>query len=194
MSSGFFDTALKKEWKEGQEQDVKLPETEVEIFEIYVKWLYTGRVFLAKEGDVISSGKGSNEWPRWYFCYALGDFLQDCDFKDACIDTCIEAMCDMAKIPTGLSKWIYPYSTPTSAHRRFVVDTFVNCRNRATWTDDVYNPAEFLTDVVKPIGPKLKLGLECEPVDEYLDPNYTCKYHDHGPEKPCYKTKPAFSF
>jgi hypothetical protein len=194
MSSGFFNTALKTEWKEGQEQDVKLPETEVEIFEIYVKWLYTGRVFLAKEGDRDIAGTSSKEWPRWSSCYILGDFLQDFDFKDACIDTCIEAMCDTIQIPHGLPRWIYACSTPTSAHRGLAIDTFINCWTRATWMEYTSRPAEFFVDVLRLIGPQLEAGMKRVPVSKYLNSNDTCKYHDHGTEKPCYKTKPAFTF
>ena len=86
-NSDFFDNALKKEWKERLDRVIDLVETHELPFSIWVKWLYTGRVFLTNYG-----GKISHELPRWASCYALGDFLQDHDFKDAIIDCTIEAM------------------------------------------------------------------------------------------------------
>jgi hypothetical protein len=69
-NSEVFNTAL-KEWKEGQERSAELPEAKVEVFKIWVKWLYTGRMFLMKEDDHfdLEDKIRSNEWPRWAKCY-----------------------------------------------------------------------------------------------------------------------------
>jgi hypothetical protein len=197
-SSSFFDNALKEEWKEGQQRTVSMSETPVGILKIWVKWLYTGRIFLTTETDSIklpdSKKSVSYEWPRWANCYALGDFLQDSDFKDAAVDVLVEAIIDCKQFPIHLASYIYPYSPPGSAHRRFAVDIYVNLRVRENLGRDDQHPDEFMLDVVRYISPKLATGIKQQSTREYFDLNDMCRYHDHGSDKPCYKTKPAFRF
>jgi hypothetical protein len=112
-NAGFFDTALKEEWKEGEDRVVDMPEADDEAFGICVTWLYTGLVFSRKEGDMIMNDGvriRNKEWLRCSVCYALGDFLQDPDFKDALVDTIIEAMIDSCLLPKCLFLKIYRYS------------------------------------------------------------------------------------
>jgi hypothetical protein len=197
-NAGFFDTALKKEWKEGEDRVVDMPEADDEAFGICVNWLYTGLVFSRKEGDMIMNDGvriRNKEWPRCSACYALGDFLQDPDFKDALVDTIIEAMIDSCLLPKCLFLKIYRYSTKTSCHRIFAVDVFVHCLSRESWGHPKNDQnLEFLTDVLKNVGPTLQKGLSCVTTQEFLDATKTCQYHDHGSDKPCYRIKPAFQF
>jgi len=44
-SGSFFPTALKKQWKEGQQKIIELPEEQPQIFRIYAQWLYTAKIF-----------------------------------------------------------------------------------------------------------------------------------------------------
>jgi hypothetical protein len=196
-NSGFFDIALKKEWKEGQDRIVEMLETNNEAFSIWAKWLYTGCMYLMKDGDIERTSEGvttNREWPRWASCYAFGDFLQDSDFKDTCIDSCIEAIVVRASSPYSLASWIYSCSAGCSSHRKLAVDVFVHCWARTGWTRDIKHPAEFLSDVIKAIGPNVSSGIKAQDFEAYFDLKNTCEYHDHGPEKPCYKSKPAFRF
>jgi hypothetical protein len=195
-NSGFFDIALKKEWKEGQDRIVEMPETNNEAFTIWAKWLYTGRMFLMQDGDhtEVDCRSMNQEWNRWRSCYALGNFLQDSDFKDVCIDACMEAIIAIAGIPALIGHYIYPYSTESSSHRKFAIDIFVHCWDRAAWSEDIKHPAEFLSDVIKAIGPNVSSGIKEQRLKDFFDLDDTCKYHDHGSKKPCYKTKPAFRF
>jgi hypothetical protein len=48
-SSEFFDMALKKEWKEGQEAAVDSSDAKPEYFRVWVKFLYIGRVYMREE-------------------------------------------------------------------------------------------------------------------------------------------------
>jgi hypothetical protein len=75
--SGFFENALKKEWKEGQERVIDLHEVQDRIFEIWVRWLYTGRFslleVLKKTGKIndsasqkeINAAMTSGSWSTW---------------------------------------------------------------------------------------------------------------------------------
>jgi hypothetical protein len=185
-----------KEWKEGQGRTINMPETDDEAFNIWTKWLYTGRVYLTKEGDRSKEGYvlTNREWIRWSACYALSDFLQDPNFADACIDASIEFMRTFNRCPSNLALWIYNSTQKTSAHRKLAIDAFINCWNREHWKDEINHPPGFLSDTVKQISPRLQRGLPTQTPNVFFDANDTCKYHDHGPEKPCYKTKPAFRF
>jgi hypothetical protein len=53
-SSEFFDMALKKEWKEGQEAAVDSSDAKPEYFRVWVKCLYIGRVYMREEKPTIN--------------------------------------------------------------------------------------------------------------------------------------------
>ncbi|KAH7071665.1 hypothetical protein FB567DRAFT_455269, partial [Paraphoma chrysanthemicola] len=194
-NSGFFDAALKKEWAEGQDRIVKLPDKDPEIFKIWMKWIYTGRLFIVKQDDIQRYKDKliiSREWARWRKMFELADFLQDFDCKDAAIDALIEAMVVRNASPRYLPTCIYPHSTKHSAHRRLTVDLFVKATDREFFAISIENqPQEFIIDVMSSIGLFLSNGIEGISLKEFFA-GETCKYHDHGPDKPCYKTKPAF--
>ena len=55
-SSGFFDTALKQEWREGQECVIELPKDDPESFNAYINWLCSRHVTLGfNEGQSVKS-------------------------------------------------------------------------------------------------------------------------------------------
>jgi hypothetical protein len=206
--SGFFDTALKKEWKESDDRAINLPDADHKTFTIWVKWVYTGRLFLKKEDDLVTCEGGdtgdvtdkkwldvdNEEWLRWGKAYLLGDYLQDTDFKDAVIDSMIAGLLETGYYPYTLASYIYPCSAKTSAHRKLAVDVFVFYWTR-TDLGEHDQPKEFLLDALRFIGPGLEAGIVgVEGIENLFDVNNTCNYHDHGLDKPCYKTKPAFRF
>lgn len=188
-NSKFFDTTLNKKWKEGQERVVKLPETAPRDFKIWVKFLYTGRVFLRDDRAQVVMEDGtfeSEEYGVWDSCYALGDFLQDTDFKDALIDALIEGMATTVDYPLEVANCIYPYSGKGSAHRSLAIDVLVNIWDRKLYKT-LSHPQEFLQDVLIEIGPKLEEGIGNVPGKVFFKGINTCKYHDHGPDKPGFR-------
>jgi hypothetical protein len=196
-NSGFFNKALKKEWSEGQDRVVEMPETKNEAFSIWAKWLYTGHIFISKPGSIDVERRSLNElfdheFIRWRHVYALGDFLQDADFKDALVDAMIEIMLDKEHWPNDLGLWIYEASIVGSKHRRLAVDIFVHCWSRDLFGHKKDHPKEFLVDVLVEIAKDLAKGIKKKGVVGLLGKKDGCEYHDHGSEKPCYKTKPAF--
>jgi len=54
--SAFFESALGKEWKEGQARKIELPDDDAHIFEAYARWLYSGKLAV-NDGD-----EGGFEW------------------------------------------------------------------------------------------------------------------------------------
>jgi len=198
-NSSFFDKALKKEWKEGQDRVVDMPDADNEAFGIWVKWLYTALVFIHKEGDeIIKDGVQTNsrEWLRWSKCYALGDFLQDTDFMNALIDVVTEIIEEANAQPVSLPNYIYSHSTENSAHRKLVVDILLRCWDRTAYAKTVVDqPQEFLYDILVNMAPHLGTSIQqASDVKALLNTADLCEYHDHGPDQPCYRIKPGFKF
>jgi hypothetical protein len=75
--SKFFKAACRKEWTEGTEKLVRLPEVEPELFKSYLNWVYTGG--LAVDASVGGTGQTANETKYYGFVklYVLGDTLDD---------------------------------------------------------------------------------------------------------------------
>ena len=75
--SSFFKAALSHDWKEAQEKQISLRDCELEIFEGYLQWVYTGEVAYCSEGY-----KQALELVKLWI---LGDFLGDQNFCDAVV-------------------------------------------------------------------------------------------------------------
>jgi len=57
------------------------------------------------------------------------------------------------------------------------------------------HPKDFMRDILTKIAPKVAKGMgDSVTLSQYFATCNACKYHDHGPDKPCHKTKPAFCF
>jgi hypothetical protein len=187
-SSGFFKNALKEDWKESSERTVKLLEANPKYFTIYVKWLYSGRIYC-------DNGTRSGLWDELGRVFALGDFVQDLDFKDAIIDTFIEAMRKYSYFPVYLGQSIYPFSRKGSAHRRFATDVAVNIfrrdveRNGFEVLQHPDTPLEFLQDILLTLNPMLLAGVPRTRAAQFFSSKGPCNYHDHGSDKPCYKER-----
>ena len=108
-------------------------------------------------------------------------------FKDAIADTLLAKMRDEARSPIGMHRNIYLKSSASSAIRRLLVDIAVR-----QWTDEAMSfqkhdasHAEFFFDVVLALHKIKWHGIKG------LGPVWqgdVCKYHEHGNDKPCYKT------
>lgn len=202
-SSEFFDITMNHDWKEKSTRTITLPEQDPEAFAIYIKWLYSGHFFI-KEDDNEEEEYGHNddgildtEWENWSHSYKLGDFLLDEDFKDALIDMAIERMRDEVHY-VDLPSSIYDYSSTGSPHRQLALDVALHA-----WPNLEFNmvekrahPLEFLTDLVRIMGTKIRIGIEKRSTYELLSPDInTCRYHEHTPKGAlCYKDKCKFLF
>lgn len=193
-SSAFFDNALKEVWKEGQEAAVDLPDTRPYDFEIWAKFLYTGRVYMGKDEAIINKREEMFEelW-TWRNLYALGGFLQDNDFQYALIDTMVDWIAVSSMYPVDLAAYIYPHTKRDSSHRIFAIDVCLEVWPRADFREGDVQPAEFLTDVFKSLGPHLNNSLGKASMKDWALKIGDCNYHDHG-DRPCYKTKSVFRF
>lgn len=46
--SPFFEAALSKEWQESKERIVRLPKQYPEAFDVYIGWVYSGKIIIGK--------------------------------------------------------------------------------------------------------------------------------------------------
>lgn len=191
-NSEYFARALKKEWAEGENRQIHLRDTDPDVFAVWAKWLYTGRLCYLRAVYEGQNKSFFEEFDDWTDIYVLGDYLQDMDFKDAALDAHIEGMLEYDKYIFKLPKWIYEYTKKGSPHRKLAVDMYCQAWKRDDYTRDDDIPPEFFHDVVISIGPRLSSGIEQWNIEYLFRNEDLCKYHEHGSEKPCYKTKPAF--
>lgn len=204
-NSMFFTKALKKDWQEGEARQVDLPEIDSNVFQVWVKWLYTGRLCYAPAERDDGSDWFLQDCDMWKDVYALGDFLQDSDLKDAAIDAHVESMLEANDYASSLAEWIYPYTNQYSKHRGLAVDLFTKVWSRddlartgdrpPEYYSDLYlsYPKDFFRDVTFNMGPYMSTGIRSMTIKDFFRGQDRCLYHDHGSEKPCYKTRPTFT-
>ena len=131
-SSKFFQAALKEQWTEGQECEVKLPEEEVEMVTTYLQWLYS---------DTVASKVQDQDKPSAYIylskLYVLGERLVDSEFQSRIIDAIMvnvrEPVDGIHYNPIGKAINIVYENTPKSSPaRQLMVETWF-CHGKPHW-------------------------------------------------------------
>lgn len=189
--SEFFAAALNGEWIESKKSGtLPLPEHGSESFGIFNTFLYSGRIYSAKEGDYTESEDGGHtdqEWERLSDAWHLGQKLLATTLRDAVVDALAFKIASTSMYPVSLTWSVYEVSAASSAMRRLLVDI-------AVWLwDDNYlekeqlrsEPLEFVLDLAAAMSKIRAHGRQS--VSPLSNPG--CRYHDHVAEgKPCYKT------
>lgn len=203
-SSNYFRAALREHWEEGASGSVDLPEVDAKAFAVYVKWLYTGHLYLTGGPDegLWDLGKypvplRNTEELRWVDCYRAGDYLQDADFKDALIDAVVQlynrtSYLEKRRMPTYFAS-VYNWTTTTSPHRNFVVDmcvagfcTFDLVESFIKSANSSGNYKKMVTDLLMAYA---KTVIEEKPTDPWTLEDM-CKYHEHAADGGrCYREK-----
>ncbi|KAH4972698.1 hypothetical protein HBI55_161720 [Parastagonospora nodorum] len=93
----FCNNALNGAQAQSPSRRVEKPETNPDIFEIWVKYVYSRRIFTEQPGKTTIE----LPWPRWSKCYSL----------DACTDACFEILSDTPamhkEFPVHLNSVLY---------------------------------------------------------------------------------------
>jgi hypothetical protein len=187
-SSEFFIKALSKDWKEGVERTVKLPEACPTACRIYIKWLYNGHISCSPA----DKGTFDKETNSLLDCYSLGDYLQDADFLDAVIDGISEHAAEGGRVPVTLARTVYPVTAKDSLHRKLCRDiiTYVLNREEFAVLHNIDNRPEFLVDMLVDIAPQLAKGIPTRNIAGFREDKGGCEYHEHVRlNKPCYKVR-----
>lgn len=141
--SKFFEAACSKLWAEGKEKLVRLPEVEVDVFQAYLVWVYTGKVAVNKEDP-------RRQLRAIVDLYLLGDVLDDLLLRNAAVRTLVINIPIWNVIPSiNLVNHVWA-STPTNSPlRRVIVDVVVKRVGRASMRHCVTldHPPEFLHSI-----------------------------------------------
>lgn len=156
-SSGFFQAALKKEWKEGQTRVVKLPEETIETTTCYLEFVCEGNLpthATARSDDV----EERQSYRSLCLLYGFGERVLNDSIRNAIVQEILQLMSLVSddELTYCPPDWedaaiIYQSTTAQSPMRRFMVDVLL-AHGSADWLDesDVSECPELLVEVVKP--------------------------------------------
>jgi hypothetical protein len=192
--SEFFNAALKHGWKEASERVVRLPDLpgkSANGFENFHSFLYTGKVYSGYDGEV-NRPDWDEEWLRLTYSWIIGEVLLSTTFQDAVVDAIIQRMTVKQDVPLDMYEGIYLHSSNASPIRKLMVDIVVQ-KWRAKHISDVDTDddpamqAKFLQDVAVALF-EVKALSKAERAKNRITLESGCLYHEHGADKPCYKT------
>ena len=201
-TSFFFKVALSNKGREGQERMTELPEDNDKTFELYVQWLYTGKIWSMESPEKKDGRDDKTENAELNFlalAYCLGEKYQDCDFKDGVLDA---MKAHLFEIRHSDYDWVMPAETirviwnntpPHSRARRFILDCSTyfefGCEQKTEFAGlDPHDfvSGEFFKDLAFAFA-----SSACEDTiaDSPLEGPDGCIYHEHTAAEKCYKRR-----
>lgn len=187
------------DWKEAEENVVRLPEVTPEAFQVFLTFLDTGTIHLdhfgrAGEDEATrESPTEDEEWDSVAQAWLLSDRILSVSFKDAVVDKVISLVSDHGKVPTAMHRDIFKGSACRSGMRNLLTDIAVYSWFPGTLADQPGDAecADFFRDVGAAAMKRMASALRGQALltAPYDRKSVGCHYHDHDTEeKPCYKT------
>lgn len=192
--SDFFAACLKPGWKESAESTVRLPglpATSAAVFEDFLSFLYTGKVYSIVQDEGTRAG-GEEEFFRLGDAWVLGEMLLSSSFKDAAVDAIIHKIAADECFPSFECLPLYAQSPAGSPVRRLMVDIAAHYWSEASVSTldadgDPVVLASFFQSVTVALLKRSLLPKPVRKVKHPLSQESPCFYHEHG-EGPCYKS------
>jgi hypothetical protein len=186
--SGFFKAVLETDSKKAEQQTIRLSDLDDNVaatFESFQSFLYAGKVVSSQTN---MKPDEDEEWDRLANSWILGNSLLSGSFKDAVVDAMVHKLVLAESVPLDIYTNMYQNSSESSPIRKLMVDIAVHEREEedmvTVCTDnEPAVQAEFLRDVAVALF-RFEHLLKESPVSAKSG----CYYHEHGSEKPCYKT------
>ncbi|KAK5164055.1 uncharacterized protein LTR77_010146 [Saxophila tyrrhenica] len=194
-TSDFFRAACHGEWKEASEKTVRFPEVEANIFGIYMGFLYTGNIDmrLGHAADCSTDAKPLKDLSTEHhhqildwaiLAYALGEMLQDCNFRNAVVDAIKKLLGDFGHIG-GVENVTSACQRASRSSK--LMKLFVD-----TWASAGYGGKPF-KDWAKEMPIDFVFDMACASVDEAAMSKQErspyarekCYYHDHKDGEKC---------
>lgn len=180
---------MKAYWETSTSGSVTLKEEDPEVFDVYLNWLYCGTLPVQNDSP---GQEGNTEYVLLAKSYALGEMLQDVNFKDAVLDAIFIKSHSKASdghcwFPVGpVIRCIYEGTPESSAARRLLVDLYTYY-GRGKWLTEGANkddlPKQFLLDLAI-----AALSTRDRPPETKAPKVGTCEYHEHlSDPNSCYK-------
>ncbi|RDW92789.1 BTB/POZ domain-containing protein [Aspergillus mulundensis] len=137
--SPFFDKALTGEWKEARERVVQLPEEDPEVFDIFVHWVYCGKLPFSIDEH---TGDIDAEYMELAKAYVFGEKLLSPEFQDRVVDVVVEkSRADRnhrhwmeSCLGMDVVRYVYGHTLEGTPLRKLVVDIFFEYGDK-TWLD-----------------------------------------------------------
>jgi len=124
--SKFFKAACSKQWLEGQERIVRLPEVDEVTFQAYFRWIYSGDVQEPTCTEQSDASAKRTEQESLIKLYLLGDTLDDVELRSKATSRLFTVMRSHDTIPSVPNlNLIYESTMSGSPLRKMVVDVFV---------------------------------------------------------------------
>lgn len=172
------------------DKPINLPDTTVEDFAVYAKFLYTGLLF-TKEANVA-------ELARCLHLYKVANHLEAMDFRDAIVDALIETILDFRALK-GQCRFtatqittIYAMTEEGSPLRKFAQNLCLQSKGPQGFEKKRLKnfPVEFQLDLLTAAAPFITSSTKSTDMPDPLDLDKSCRYHEHTAlGTPCYKTK-----
>jgi hypothetical protein len=151
--SKFFKAAIAKKWKEGEEEILRLPEVEPDIFQTYADWAYSNVVT-----PVHSSTKSLIK------LYLIGDFLDDLRLRIKTMELLVASVKSIETFPkVNAIKMIWDNTTANSLLRSWILDLAIRYYDRASFAKHAERfrfPADFVLQVTLKILPEQSTGID----------------------------------
>ena len=129
--SKFFRAACSKEWLEGHERVVRLPETGNTTFHDYCTWIYSGEIADGTSTPASAYVKKCSEFWRLIKLHILGDKIDDIQLRNKANIELFKSMKRVESVPNAQClKLVWESTMPGSILRTLLVDAIVNKRNR----------------------------------------------------------------
>jgi hypothetical protein len=187
-NSSFFASASKKEWLENQKHRISLPDDDPRIVDLYLQWIYSGRIFSRQSTD---GGPGDGkEFDLLIDGFVFGEKVQNGDFKDAVVDALIESFAVTDKKGQRwcpATPWVdraYAGTPEGSPLRRLLVAIYV-IHGTKTWLHGM-TTIDFLADLAGRLMEDRRALPRPNTTELDLSP---CCYHHHGDDGSCYRDK-----
>lgn len=188
--SPFFKAALSNERKEALENVVQLPDDDVEVFRIYICWLYGSWPFTSlASGQVDKQGTFSiPDHDTLGSAYCFGDKVLDFDFCDMVADMLCAHSTELSYCPITVFARIWKVAAVGSGPRRLIVDSYV-CLAKKAWSVDLYKfEAELWQDIAEALIADREEFVSLRSQTVPWIKGDMCRYHLHASEEGvCYK-------
>ena len=115
-ASSYFNAALKGDFKEAHEQNINMPDEDVDTFTCFQIWLYSKELPLT---DI--SGEELDE-VDFVDLYIFGEARDIPEFQNAVMDALITKDATSTAVTTGAIRRIYEHTSKTSPLRKLILD------------------------------------------------------------------------
>lgn len=188
--SGFFKAILENGSEEAGNQTIRLSNLNDDVaatFEGFQSFLYSGKVVLGGRFD--ESADYDEEWDLLTDYWLLGNSLLSTSFKDAVVDAMVHKLSLAQTVPLDVYIDMYQHSSDSAPIRKLMVDIAVHeWEEEAIATVDTDNEPTLQAEFLRDVAVALFKVSGAQQAENPISVHSGCYYHEHGAEKPCYKT------